>query len=319
MPTLYCPYQGAINPYVAHLEQATHDWLQQFSLLRTEQEIRYNREGKFSHMIARMFPNAAFSRLKIASDLNAWLFLIDDHWDTGIEKRNKKLLFQGFVFKLIEIVERPYVKVKGAVLTAFLDIWERLCEVSSIEWQHRFASSLRDALLANLWRMELIDQCRLPTLEEYMSNRCMIGGANVFNHLVEIMIDVNIPAHIFDFPLMQNILRYCADSVCYANDIFSYQKELEEGDEMNLVMILRKERHITLSRALDLAVTVHDKEVILFEKSIRYLFPFSSDIDPILKKYINALGVMMKGNIDWSTLDTNRYPPATESINKIKG
>lgn len=310
-PTLYCPFGAAINPCLHEIENATTQWLQKCSLLRTDSEILHNQRGKFTHMVARMFPIATCDRLQIASDLNAWLFLIDDHWDSHSDNGNKKLLFEGFIRKIIEIVEKPGTKATGPVLNAFVDIWDRLCLISDSDWQARFAASLKDAVLANLWRMSLVDNRQLPSLNQYIQHRNMIGGANTFNHLAELMAGVRLPATAFDNPIMQDMLRYCADTICFANDIFSFRKELREGDHMNLVMIIRSENKVPLNTALNLAVQIHDQEVRLFEQCALIL---SRNADAQIRLYIAALGTMMRGNIDWSTLDTDRYAATTQPV-----
>lgn len=308
---LLSPFPGRINPLVKQADFNTADWLGRFSLIRSNDELRHSQNGKFTWMVARMFPGADLNALGIAADLNALLFLIDDHFDGGGGDAAKAPLFKGFIHRMIEILneqEDDGRKEKNNVLASFRDIWLRLVAISTPAWQQRFRESLIAALNANLWRMETLDNEQLPTVADYMHFRPMIGGANFFTYLAEVMENVVLPEHCFRHPSIVRMMDLCAGSICWANDLFSFRKELAEGDTMNLVMLLQMERGGTLNNAIKAAKEIHDKAVKEFIE-LAWNPPVFGDepTDTLVQRFVQALGIMMKGNIDWSTIDTTRY------------
>ncbi len=48
--------------------------------------------------------------------------------------------------------------------------------------------------------------------------------------------------------------------------LFSFNKELEQGDEMNIVMLIRNTRDCTIDEAITAAVQIHDDQVRQFER-----------------------------------------------------
>ena len=308
---LLSPFPGRINPLAEQADFYTAEWLGRFSLIRSHDELRHSQNGRFTWMVARMFPGANLNALGISADLNALLFLIDDHFDGAGGEAAKAPLFKGFIHRMIEILsetEDDGHKEKNNVLAAFRDIWLRLVAISTPAWQQRFRESLVAALNANLWRMETLDNDQPVALADYLHYRPMIGGANFFTYLAEVMEGVVLPEHCFEHPHITRMMDLCAGSICWANDLFSFRKELAEGDTMNLVMLLQQERGGTLSHAIKSAKQIHDRAVKEFIE-LAWNPPVFGDeqTDALVKRFVQSLGVMMKGNIDWSTLDTLRY------------
>lgn len=306
-PTLHSPFPGKLNPYVASVDSHTSQWLTEYGLIRTEEDQRHNRDGKFTYMVARMFPNASPELLAIASDLNALLFLMDDRFDSQ-GTLEKKPQFEGLVHRMEAIMKNEcHQRLDNPLLDAWADIWKRLRTVSSEEWQKRFCTALQSALQANLWRMGLVDAHRLPTVAEYLEKRAAIGGANFFVYLLEIMEAFELPEQIFTTVEVMRLLDFCSETICLANDIFSFRKELLEDDHMNLVMLLKQEKNIPLEAAVQLACYRHDDEVRAFEWQRSHLPSFGDRMNAMLEQFTEGLGIMMRGNIDWSVKDSQRY------------
>lgn len=310
---LYCPFPTNLNPLVYRADEHTADWVRKFQLVRSEEVFRHYREQKFTWMVARMFPSADMEALCIAADLNTLLFVLDDQYDEATadtEDVRKKENFEMFLEQVRSILqdhERKTLPQHGPALAAISDFWERICRRSTPGWQARFAESMKRAFVANLWRIELVKQNRLPAVEEYMQFRQQFGGANFFADLVEVMEDISLPDEVIWHNTIQTMITLCSDTICYANDLFSYRKELIQGDEMNLVMLLKHHEGLSLEDAVFKATQIHDDKVKQFVQLARQLPSFSMETDRELMRFINALAVMMRGNIDWSRMDTARY------------
>jgi len=312
-PALYCPFPTQLNPLVAQADEHTAQWVQQFDLVRSAEVWQHYREQRFTWMVARMFPDAGLEELCIAADLNTLLFVLDDQYDEAtaateaVRKKENFELFLEQVRSILEDHQRKTLSQHGPALAAISDFWERICRLSSPRWQARFAESMKRAFVANLWRIELVKQNRLPAVEEYMRFRQQFGGANFFADLVEVMEGISLPDEVIWHGTVQTLITLCSDTICYANDLFSYRKELQQGDEMNLVMLLKHHEGLSLEDAVFKATRIHDDKVQQFVRLSRQLPSFSAGVNRELVRFVNALAVMMRGNIDWSTLDTARY------------
>jgi hypothetical protein len=313
LPGLHCPFPSILNQHVLKADKHTLHWVKKHQLVTNEEILTHYHQQKFTWMVARMFPNADLNALSIASDLNTLLFILDDQFD-GQEEDTAAMRqqenFQKLVTALIGIMKhnrQVTLEKGGPVLSAVSDFWKRIRRLGTLGWQVRFIESLQQAFAANLWRIENVRQAELPTLAAYMKWRPIFSGASFFAYLLEAIEGFRLPDYVFLDGTVQQLIQLCSNTICWANDLFSFNKELEQGDEMNLVMLIRNEHGCSIEQAVDKAVAIHDEQVKQFQALSEQLPSFGSVTDAQLQRYVQALGVMMRGNIDWSVKDTARY------------
>lgn len=313
LPGLYCPFVSAVNMHVNRADMHTTNWVKKHRLVPSEESWAFYHRQKFTWMVARMFPNAGLHALSIAADLNTLLFVLDDQFDEqteGTAAIKQREHFASLVTALIDIMKhnkQVTLEKGGPVLSAVSNFWKRIRKLGTLGWQVRFIESLQEAFAANLWRIEHVNRIKQPSLEEYMKWRPIFSGASFFAYLVEAIEGFRLPDYIFLDGTVQKLIQLCSSTICWANDLFSFNKELEQGDEMNLVMLIRNKRQCSIDDAVVHAVKIHDYEVKQFQQLARNLPSFDPETDVELERYIKALGLMMRGNIDWSTKDTERY------------
>ena len=313
LPGLYCPFPSLLNQYVEKADRHTTLWVKKHQLVTNEETWSCYHRQKFTWMVARMFPTADLNALSIAADLNTLLFVLDDQFDEhgeGSESIKQKEQFEKLVHALIGIMKhnsQVSLEKGGPVLSAVSDFWKRIRKLGNLGWQVRFIESLQQAFAANLWRIEQVTHGQLPTLDEYMKWRPFFSGASFFAHLLEAIEAFSLPDYVFLDATVKKLIMLCSNTICWANDLFSFNKELEQGDEMNIVMLIRNTRDCTLEDAILAAVEIHDEQVRQFEELSSKLPSFGTVTDTQLSRYIRALSVMMKGNIEWSIKDTARY------------
>lgn len=313
LPGLYCPFPSLLNQHVHKADKHTLHWVKKHQLVTNEEILEHYQTQKFTWMVARMFPSADLSALSVAADLNTLLFILDDQFDgqeeaTADMRRQEN--FEKLVTGLISIMKhnsQVSLEKGGPVMSAVSDIWKRIRKLGGLGWQVRFIESLQQAFAANLWRIQSVQQAQLPTLEAYMKWRPIFSGASFFAYLVEAMEGIRLPDYVFLDSTVQQLIVLCSSTICWANDLFSFNKELEQGDEMNLVMLIRRKNNCSIAEAVDEAVNIHDKQVAAFQALAGHLPSFGSVTDAQLQRYVQALAVMMRGNIDWSVKDTARY------------
>lgn len=313
LPGLYCPFPSILNQHVVKADRHTTLWVKRYQLVTNEDTWSYYHKQRFTWMVARMFPTADLNALSIAADLNTLLFVLDDQFDEhgeGSAMIKQRVQFEQLVHSLIGIMKNNRqisLEKGGPVLSAVSDFWKRIRKLGNLGWQVRFIESLQQAFAANLWRIEQVSRGQLPTLEEYIKWRPFFSGASFFAHLLEAIEAFSLPDYVFLDGTVKKLILLCSNTICWANDLFSFNKELEQGDEMNIVMLIRNTEGCTIEEAITAAVKIHDEQVRQFEHLSAKLPSFGPATDAQLARYIHALSVMMKGNIEWSVKDTARY------------
>jgi hypothetical protein len=311
LPGLFCPFPTTLNPHVEKADKHTSHWVSKHQLVPSSERWNNYHRQKFTWMVARMFPTADLNALSIAADLNTLLFILDDQFDEQDEATDmikQRDQFEQLVTALIDIMKHNKqisLEKGGPVLSAVSDFWKRIRKLGTLGWQVRFIESLQQAFAANLWRIENVSQ--QISLEKYMKWRPIFSGASFFAYLLEAIENFRLPDYVFLDATVQRLIQLCSNSICWANDLFSFNKEFEQGDEMNLVMLIKHKRNCSITTAIQEAVNIHDVEVKQFQELAKQLPSFGSVTDEQLSRYIQALSVMMRGNIDWSISDTERY------------
>lgn len=92
----------------------------------------------------------------------------------------------------------------------------------------------------------------------------------------------------------------------YDNDIFSYKKEMKEGEAMNIVLVLQAEHKISIDEALILALEMRQieyLELLKFKKCFKEFGNYAG----IVKNYWQNTMILLEGQLNWYKLMSKRY------------
>lgn len=331
IPALYCPFNSQISPYASAVETHTTQWVERFGL---HEAIQGYREAKFAYMTSRFYPTAEYGRLCLANDLLVLLFLMDDIFDNRDEEAQhpenlKKLLYaclgilkdghrytledwhtrqtpgQDIVHK--NITQAMVAKEHVNILAALTDVWQRVQACTSLSYQQTFVQDMFKLFNAVNWQNQNVNADRMPSVADYIESRPLIGGAHIAATLIELAEQVHLPKDIINHKKLSNLTTLCGHLGCWANDLYSLGKELEQGDTHNLVLVIREERQLDIEAAINETVRLHNQEMIQFERIFHSLPTFDDKTDEEVYKYAFCLAMIVRGNIDWSLQDTARY------------
>jgi germacradienol/geosmin synthase len=147
----------------------------------------------------------------------------------------KKYLDGLPAFMPIKPPEKP-PEARNAVERGLIDLWERTVPNASEDWIIRFSESTINLLAESLWELANISQDRVANPIEYIEMRRKVGGAPWSANLVEHAVGAEIPARIAPTRPMRVLKDTFSDGVHLRNDIFSYQREVEEeGENANCI------------------------------------------------------------------------------------
>ncbi|SEW22187.1 Terpene synthase family, metal binding domain [Chitinophaga sp. YR573] len=310
IPALYCPFNSQISPYASAVESHTSQWVEKFGI---RDDIRGYTESRFAYMTSRFYPTAEYSRLCLANDLLVLLFLLDDVFDNKDEEAQNPDNLKKLLYSCLEILknDRTYTLQSGGnILAALTDVWKRMKDCTSPEYQQTFVQDMLKLFSAVDWQNKNVNASRIPSVADYIESRPLIGGAHIAATLIELTEQVHLPANIINHKKISALTMLCGHLGCWANDLYSLAKEIEHGDTHNLVLVMREEKKLNIENAINETVRLHNQEMIQFERIFHSLPSFSDEMDEEVYKYAFCLAMIVRGNIDWSLQDTSRYNTA---------
>lgn len=308
---LHSPFPSRINAYLNDCIRHTDSWVQLYQLHSGADYEKYKRDN-FGYMTARFYPDADRQRLLLANDIDVMLFVIDDALDHQLQPKDliqSKNNLEVFLARVFDLLDHPdsYPDSRD-IFGAIRDCWMRLKAISSASWQARFKESIGQMFQAARWEYGNVQSGVLPTVEQFRERRQFLGAAHISTDLIPVIDNLDLPEAILFHADLHKLTIAARNAVCFANDIFSLQKEIAHGDEHNIVLLLQKQYHLSIAEAIDQAIAIHNEEIDTFINAWQQL-PSYGSYDADVQCYIKTLGAILSGDIVWSLNETHRYPP----------
>ena len=118
------------------------------------------------------------------------------------------------------------------------DWWNEMRELGmSTRQQYRFVSVFQRYLDSNTEQVAFRQSCEIPDLDTYKELRLHTSGCYVCSMMLEFALGLDLADEIIEHPLLVALNVAAFSHVMFVNDIFSFRKELSDGDLMNLVPV----------------------------------------------------------------------------------
>ena len=314
LPEFYMPWPARLNPNLETARVHSKAWAYEMGILGSKEEAQGQPiwdERKFdAHDYALLcsytHPDAPATELDLVTDWYVWVFFFDDHF-LEIYKRSqdfvgaKEYLDRLPAFMPIFPDETPPVPT-NPVERGLLNLWSRTAFTKSVEWRRRFFESTKHLLDESMWELANINQNRIANPIEYIEMRRKVGGAPWSAHLVEHAAFVEVPAKIAATRPMRVLKDTFADGVHLRNDLFSYQREVEdEGENSNCVLVLERFLNISTQEAANLTNELLNSRLYQFDNTAVTELPSLFEehgVDPVER--VNVL-LYIKGLQDWQS------------------
>src|SRR5690606_19208352 len=166
----------------------------------------------------------------------------------------------------------------------------------------------------SLWELSNIGAGRIPNPVEYIEMRRKVGGAPWSAGLIEFVTGAEVPREIAASRPMRVLRDAFADAVHLRNDLFSYQREVEdEGENSNGVLVLEEFLRCTTQEAADAVNDLLTSRLQQFENTagteLAPLFA-ESGLDPQscagVLAYVKGLQDWQSGGHEWH-MRSSRY------------
>ncbi len=314
VPPIFCPFPQEINPHVKEVQQHVLAWVQRFGLVQKEIAQQRFRRADFGWFAACVYPSVDIHDLELVSDWFAWLFLVDDQLDDGVlgvqlEKARK---IMGDLLAVIDDAHGSDLHLvnasvqSSAVIAALVDLWQRTALHTQVAWRKRFYRHFANCFAAACWEAENRIRGIIPDVTTYIHKRRDTGAIYICLDLIDVVKKMHFPVQIYDHPVFQTLLDTSSNVICWCNDIFSLEKEVERGEYHNLVPVLQHAQQCSLQEAVNSAnalITTEVRHFLEAERQMQGLFPaYTQDI----QTYLAGMKSWMRGNLAWSSA-TERY------------
>ncbi|MFD3485537.1 germacradienol/geosmin synthase [Streptomyces sp. NPDC058665] len=320
LPDFYMPYPARINPRLEEAREHSRTWARDMGML--EGSGIWEQSDLDAHDYALLcsytHPDCSGPQLSLVTDWYVWVFFFDDHFleifkRTQDREGGKAYLDRLAAFMPMDLADGFPVPT-NPVEAGLADLWKRTVPSMSLDWRARFAESTENLLNESLWELANINAERIANPVEYIEMRRKVGGAPWSAGLIEYAAGAEVPAAIADSRPLRVLRDSFSDGVHLRNDLFSYQREIEEEGELsNGVLVLETFLGCTTQEAADAVNDLLTSRLHQFENTaLTELGPLfvEKGIDPVAAAgtlaYVKGLQDWQSGGHEWH-MRSSRY------------
>ncbi|MYY04392.1 MULTISPECIES: terpene synthase family protein [unclassified Streptomyces] len=320
LPDFYVPYPARLNPHVEEARQHTRTWARAIGMLEgsgiwEEKDLEAH---DYALLCAYTHPDCSAEALSLVTDWYVWVFFFDDHFlelfkRTPDREGGKRYLDRLPAFMPMER-GAPTPEPENPVEAGLADLWARTVPAMSDAWRVRFAESTRNLLNESLWELANINEGRIANPVEYIEMRRKVGGAPWSAGLVEYAAGAEVPEAVADERALRVLRDAFSDGVHLRNDLFSYQREVEdEGENSNGVLVLERFLDCSTQEAAEAVNDLLTSRLQQFENTaLTELGPLcaAKGLDPArtaaVLAYVKGLQDWQSGGHEWH-MRSSRY------------
>ncbi|MFK0153376.1 germacradienol/geosmin synthase Cyc2 [Streptomyces sp. NPDC090493] len=307
LPHFYMPYPARLNP---HLEEArTHstEWAREMGMLEgsgiwTQADLEAHDYGL---LCGYTHPDCDGPALSLITDWYVWVFFFDDHFLDMYKRTQDRAAGKAHLDRLPLFMPldpaTPVPEPQNPVEAGLADLWARTVPSMSVDWRRRFSVATEHLLNESMWELSNINEGRIANPVEYIEMRRKVGGAPWSAGLVEYA-TAEVPAVVSGSRPLRVLMETFADAVHLRNDLFSYQREVEdEGENSNGVLVLETFFDCTTQEAADTVNDILTSRLHQFEHTALTEVPALAAEKGLGPDQAAAIAAYTKGLQDWQS------------------
>jgi germacradienol/geosmin synthase len=276
LPDFYLPYPARLNPHVEGARAHSAAWAEEMGMLDApaRRGVVWTPEAlagmDYALMCAYTHPDCDAAMLDLITDWYVWVFFFDDHFLEQFKYTRDHRGAQAYLDRLERFMTRegdaPPPEPENPAEQGLRDLWARTVPRMSPEWRERFTTSTHNLMVESMWELENIDLGRIANPIEYIQMRRRVGGAPWSANLVEVAAEAEIPPLLAGSRALQVLTDTFSDAVHLRNDLFSYQREVqEEGENSNAVLVFERFFDTSTQAAADAVNELLTSRLVQFE------------------------------------------------------
>ncbi|MFE5298243.1 germacradienol/geosmin synthase [Streptomyces sp. NPDC056632] len=320
LPDFYVPYPARLNPHVEAARTHTRDWAREMGMLEgsgiwEEEDLRSH---DYALLCSYTHPDCDEEALSLVTDWYTWVFFFDDHFLEIFKRSRDRKGGKAYLDRLpLFMPADPAAGMPepvNPVEAGLADLWRRTVPSMSEAWRVRFAEATEHLLYESLWELDNIHEGRIANPVEYIEMRRKVGGAPWSAGLVEYAAGAEVPEQVAYARPLRVLRDAFSDAVHLRNDLFSYQREVEEeGENSNGVLVLEKFLGCTTQEAANAVNDLLTSRLQQFENTALTEVPalcVEKGLGPVeaaaIAAYTKGLQDWQSGGHEWH-LRSSRY------------
>jgi germacradienol/geosmin synthase len=321
LPDFYLPHPARLNPHLERARSHSAAWAQETGMLDAPTPsggLVWTADSlarmDYGLMCAYTHPDCDGPMLDLITDWYVWVFFFDDHFLEHFKYSHDLGGGQAYLDHLELFMtaegETPPEPTNPAE-AGLADLWARTVPMMSPGWRQRFITSTHNLMVESMWELENIDRGRIANPIEYIQMRRRVGGAPWSANLVEVAVGAEIPDGVAAARPMRVLSDTFSDAVHLRNDLFSYQREVqEEGENSNAVLVFERFFDVPTQEAAELVNDLLTSRLHQFENTALVEVPAllaenaarsegGGRVSAVLPDEAMGVGGYVKGLQDW--------------------
>ncbi|MFG2777063.1 germacradienol/geosmin synthase Cyc2 [Streptomyces prunicolor] len=307
LPHFYMPYAARLNPHLDEARAHSSTWAREMGML--EGSGIWEQADLDAHdyglLCAYTHPDCDGPALSLITDWYVWVFFFDDHFLETFKRSQDRAGGKAYLDRLPLFMpldlSTPVPEPENPVEAGLADLWARTVPSMSVDWRRRFAVATEHLLNESLWELSNINEGRVANPVEYIEMRRKVGGAPWSAGLVEYA-TAEVPAAVAESRPLRVLMETFSDGVHLRNDLFSYQREVEdEGELSNGVLVLETFFGCTTQEAADTVNDVLTSRLHQFEHTAFTEVPAVALEKGLTPDEVRAVAAYAQGLQDWQS------------------
>ncbi|UOB09514.1 terpene synthase family protein [Streptomyces sp. HP-A2021] len=307
LPHFYMPHPARLNPHLDEARAHSTEWAREMGML--EGSGVWDQADLDAHdyglLCAYTHPDCDGPALSLITDWYVWVFFFDDHFLEKYKRSQDRVAGKAHLDRLPLFMpldlSTPVPEPENPVEAGLADLWARTVPTMSQDWRRRFAVATEHLLNESLWELSNINEGRIANPVEYIEMRRKVGGAPWSAGLVEYA-TAEVPASVAQSRPLRVLMETFSDAVHLRNDLFSYQREVEdEGELSNGVLVLETFFGCTTQEAADTVNDVLTSRLHQFEHTAFTEVPAAALEHGLTPGEVAAVAAYTKGLQDWQS------------------
>ncbi|MGY3334550.1 germacradienol/geosmin synthase [Streptomyces filamentosus] len=308
MPEFYVPYPARLNTHVEAARTHTRDWARAMGMLEGSGvwETADLDAHDYALLCAYTHPDCDEEALNLVTDWYTWVFFFDDHFLEVFKRTQDRAGGKEYLDRLPHFMPADPAagmpEPANPVEAGLADLWRRTVPAMSDGWRVRFAEATEALLYESLWELDNINEGRIANPLEYIEMRRKVGGAPWSAGLVEYAAGAEVPDRVSRSRPLRVLRDAFSDAVHLRNDLFSYQREVEdEGENSNGVLVLERFLGCSTQEAADAVNDLLTSRLHQFENTALTEVPALAVQEGLTPLECAAIGAYTKGLQDWQS------------------
>ena len=303
LPGLECPIAPEVHAQAESAHERTIAWLCATGLAPTLRHVTRLRAARVGWLVARGFPRARAWALQLASDWTALFCLLDDHVEAIASAGAVEARLAG----LLAAFDAAAGPDGDPLAAALADLRRRMDRLAPARWVDRFRARLGELFACFTAEAGFRERGAPPALAAYLALREVSVGLHVLFTFTALTEAIDLPAEVLAHPAIASLERRASNVVGWANDILTYEKEVAQGEVLNMVVVLQAAHGHAPREALARGIARHNAEVQAFLAEAAAL-PSFGEHDAAVARHVAVLRAWIPGHLAWG-VETGRYRP----------